>query len=206
MLWGYDNYYFIYSDTLSVLAENIEYAKQYGFTSYMVQASNSEALLPEMSMKSYVFSKAVWYDGAVTDALVEEWRNEFIKYYYGEAAYSYVVQYYTELNAAYASTFAEGYKTNNWALGYMGDWPMVSADTLKTLIGYLNSAIVAVGQDSVYAAHINLLKFTPRYMYVDTYGDDTSGVAGTKAQLKADMLAAGVKYVGENVTVESKLG
>ena len=206
MLWGYDNYYFIYSNTLSVLAENIEYAKQYGFTSYMVQASNSEALLPEMSMKSYVFSKAVWYDGAVTDALVEEWRNEFIKYYYGEAAYSYVVQYYTELNAAYASTFAEGYKTNNWALGYMGDWPMVSADTLKTLIGYLNSAIVAVGQDSVYAAHINLLKFTPRYMYVDTYGDDTSGVAGTKAQLKADMLAAGVKYVGENVTVESKLG
>ena len=206
MLWGYDNYYFIYSDTLSVLAENIEYAKQYGFTSYMVQASNSEDILPEMSMKSYVFSKAVWYNGTVTDALVEEWRNEFIRYYYGEAAYSYVVQYYTELNAAYASTFTEGYKTNDWSLGYTGDWPMVSADTLKTLIGYLNSAIAAVGEDSVYAAHINLLKFTPRYMYVDTYGDDTSGVAGTKAQLKADMLAAGVQYVGENITVESKLG
>jgi len=206
MLWGYDNYYFIYSNTLSVLAENIEYAKQYGFTSYMVQASNSEALLPEMSMKSYVFSKAVWYNGTVTDALVEEWRNEFIKYYYGEAAYSYVVQYYTELNAAYTSTFTEGYKTNDWSLGYTGAWPMVSAETLKTLIGYLNSAVAAVGEDSIYAAHINLLKFTPRYMYVDTYGDDTSGVAGTQAQLKADMLAAGVKYVGENVTVESKLG
>ena len=206
MLWGYDNYYFIYSDTLSVLAENIEYAKQYGFTSYMVQASNSEDILPEMSMKSYVFSKAVWYNGTVTDALVEEWRNEFIRYYYGEAAYSYVVQYYTELNAAYASTFTEGYKTNDWSLGYTGAWPMVSADTLKTLIGYLNSAIAAVGEDSVYAAHINLLKFTPRYMYVDTYGDDTSGIAGTKAQLKADMLATGVQYVGENITVESKLG
>ena len=206
MHWGYDNYYFLYADTLSVLAENVECAKQYGFTSYMVQASNSESKLPEMAMKSYVLSKAVWYDGTVTDALVEEWRDEFIKYYYGEAAYSYVVQYYTELNAAYASTFTEGYKTNDWSLGYTGDWPMVSADTLKTLIGYLNNAVSAVGEDSVYADHIELLKLSPRYMYVDTYGDDTSGVAGTEAALKADMLAAGVKFVGENVTVESKLG
>ena len=76
-------------DTLSVLAENIEYAKQCGFTRYLVQASNSEDKFPEISMKSYVFSKAVWYNGTVTDALVEEWRNEFIRYYYGEAAYSY---------------------------------------------------------------------------------------------------------------------
>ncbi|MBQ7912147.1 MAG: DUF4838 domain-containing protein, partial [Clostridia bacterium] len=206
MLWGYDNNYFIYMDTLSVLAENIEYAKQCGFTSYMVQASNSEDKLPEMSMKSYVLSKAVWYDGTVTDALVEGWRNEFIKYYYGEAAYSYVVQYYDELNAAYASTFTEGYKTDAWSLGYTGDWSMISAETLITLIGYLNSGISAVGEGSVYAEHINLLKFSPRYMYLMKYGDDTSGVVGTKAELQADMLAAGVQYVAENVTVEASLG
>ena len=206
MLWGYDNAYFIYMDTLSVLAENIEHAKGYGFTSYMVQACNSEDKLPEISMKSYVFSKAVGYGGTVTDALVEEWRNEFIKYYYGEAAYSYVVQYYDELNAAYASTFTEGYSTNDWALGQHDTADMIPAETLKTLIGYLNNAISAVGESSVYAEHINLLKLSPRYMYVNFYGDDTSGVAGTKAELKADMLAAGVQYVGENVTVESKLG
>ncbi|MBQ8394347.1 MAG: DUF4838 domain-containing protein [Clostridia bacterium] len=206
MLWGYDNNYFIYMNTLGVLAENIEYAKQNGFTSYMVQASNSEDLVVEMSMKSYVLSKAVWYNGTVTDALITEWRNEFIKYYYGEAAYDYVVQYYDELNEAYASTFAEGYKTNDWSLGQHDTADMIPADTLLTLIGHLNNGIAAVGEDSVYAEHLNLLKFSPRYMYLMKYGDDTSGVAGTKAELKADMLAAGVQYVGENVTVESKLG
>ncbi|MBQ8725698.1 MAG: DUF4838 domain-containing protein, partial [Clostridia bacterium] len=203
MHWGYDNYYFIYSDTLSVMAENIELAKQYGFASYMVQASNSESILPEMSMKSYVLSKAVWYDGTVTDALVEGWRNEFIRHYYGDAAYSYVIQYYNELNQAYQTTFAEGYKTNDWALGYTGDYPMIPADTIKTLIGHLNNAISAVGADTEYANHINLLKFTPRYMYVNSYGDDTSGVVGTEALLRADMKAAGVKYIRENVGVDS---
>ena len=93
------------------------------------------------------------------------------------------------MNAAYTSTFTEDYKTNDWALGQHDTADMIPAETLKTLIGYLNNAITAVGEDSVYAEHINLLKFLPRYVCLRRYGDDISGVVGMEAGLKADMLA-----------------
>ena len=205
-LWGYENYYFVYANTLDVLAENVEYLKSIGYLSYMVQASNNESDLPELAMKSYVFSKAVWYQGTVTDALVTEWRNEFIRYYYGEEAYDLIVRYYDELNAAYSSTFTNGYKIGAWTLGDATSSvgaAMIPADTLKTLVGYLNSAMESVGADSVYADHIDLLKLSPRYMYTHVYGDDDSGVIGTRGQLKADMLAAGISYVREGVSVSS---
>ena len=212
MLWGYENFYLVYADTLSIMAENIEYLKSIGYLSYMVQASNQGSNLPEMSMKSYVFSKAVWYQGTVTDALVTEWRNEFIRYYYGEQAYDLVVRYYDEMNAAYKSTFIEGYQVvdsygNSWRLGEAtssvgGVATMIPADTLKTLVGYLNSAIENVGANSEYAEHLELLKLSPRYMYTHVYGNDYTGVIGTRGQLKADMLAAGVNYVKEGVTTE----
>lgn len=217
MVWTYEvncSHYFVYAPTMHTWAENIKVFKEYGMDYVFMQSMFTDRVNPDQYMEAYVASKLLWNastDTAAMNALITKYKNEFISYFYGSTAASYVQDYYTTFDAEYASLYGSiGYLQSNdsgkvWVLGQtphndMGAIP--TQDFLSGLITKLNNAIAAVNADTTlneaqkeqYVEHINRLKLTPRYMLVLYYGVEDS-------TLYADMKALGGTQLGENVSI-----
>ncbi len=109
-LWLYDadfQNYQAYFPSVNTIAANIKAAKDLGVSNILVQGAWNTANNWQAEMKAYIWSKLLW-DSSLDVATLEA---DFLKAYFGEAAYSYAqtfVNLYND-NVGGSATVSKGY-------------------------------------------------------------------------------------------------
>ena len=187
LVWSYETdfySYFTYYPTMQNWVGNFDTYKDLGVDVVMMQSTWNTSGIADSYLEAYVASKLLWNfeadNQAEMNALVEAAKSEFIDYFYGEQAKSYVGAYYAQFDALYQKKFAsKGYENGTWSF---------TEKELNGLLGLLDEAI-ANTENETYKNHLNMLALTPRYMLVKycqkvdaTLANDISGVATLTAE------------------------
>lgn len=200
LVWSYevDFYsYFTYYPTMQNWVTNFDTYKDLGVDLVMMQSSHNTSGIADSYLDAYVASKLLWNfkadDAANMNALVESAKAEFIEYFYGSAAKSYVETYYDNFDALYENKFASKGYTD-------GDWSFAESE-LNGLLDLLEQAISAT-EDETYLNHLNMLTLTPRYMLAkycqvadSTLANNISSVSAMTAE--GTTVAADVNLQGD---------
>lgn len=101
MFWDYQNQYknyLMYYPNLSYLADNIQFYKDINVVYLMNQSSYNTPGDWQSNLKYYVANKLYWHPDRNVNGLIQE----FVKYYHGDAAAQYVLQYIDMMEDHYA--------------------------------------------------------------------------------------------------------
>ncbi|MEP6466787.1 MAG: DUF4838 domain-containing protein [Parafilimonas sp.] len=110
-------------------------------------------------LKTYLISQLLWNP----DIDVKATRDEFVKFYYGEAA-PYILQYLDALNS-YVQTHQINLTTSDAPLDHINDF--LSPAQIKLYRQYFNSAKNAVAQNAVYLQRVQNAEQSIRYTILD---------------------------------------
>ena len=193
MVWSYETnfqYYFNYYPTMHTWIENFQTYKDLGVEAIMMQSTWNTAGVADSYLDAYVASKLLWnFKEDSTEemqAIIDSAKDEFIQYFYGDAAKDYILQYYKDFDALYETKFgSKGYLDTTWKF---------TTSELSPLLDLINQAI-AKTTDATYLAHLKMLSFTTRYM-LSQYCNETDDT------LLADMNDAEVTRSREGMLIE----
>ena len=123
LVWSYETdfySYFTYYPTMQNWVGNFDTYKDLGVDVVMMQSTWNTSGIADSYLEAYVASKLLWNfeadNQAEMNALVEAAKSEFIEYFYGEQAKSYVEAYYAQFDALYQKKFAsKGYENGTWS-------------------------------------------------------------------------------------------
>ena len=210
LVWSYEvdfASYFTYYPTMQNWVENFDTYKDLGVDLVMMQSSHNTSGIADSYLDAYVASKLLWNFKADSqeemNALVNSAKSEFIEYFYGASAKSYVESYYAQFDALYESKFANGgyNQSSNWSF---------TESELNGLLALLDQAI-AVADNETYVNHLNMLALTPRYMKVkycqttdSTLANDISSVATLTSEntsVANDANLQGLSFTRGNTTI-----
>ena len=160
-LWLYDAHfsnYLAYFPSVNTIAANIAEAKALGVSDILVLgAYNAESIWHD-EMKAYIWSKLLW-DSSLD---VETLQQNFLKAYFGEAAYSSVktfVDLYDD-GVGGSATAASGYPICS-GYGYFCHQNVYKQSTVHSAaLDAAKAAVAAAPADSVYAQRANALLAT----------------------------------------------
>ena len=160
-LWLYDTHfgnYLAYFPSVNTIAANIAEAKALGVSNILVQGSWNAENMWQAEMKTYIWSKLLW-DSSLN---VETLQQDFLKAYFGEAAYSSVktfVDLYDNGVGSSANVDA-GYPISN-GYGYFCHMDVYKQSTVHSkALDAAKAAVAAAPADSVYAKRANALLAT----------------------------------------------
>ena len=222
MTWTYATWYanyFWYYPTMQTFTDTMKLLKASGNEYTFVQGIYNEKYAYQQDKDSYVLSKLFWD----LDADVEVLRNEFLRYYFGEAAYENMVLYHDTMDLNYRY-IAE--KDANM-LSYAGDFWMSTNWNLKfmnNMVDLFDKSIAAVKADAsisederaAYLTNLNIARLTPTWMRLynaKRYGMDEENVTLLAKEWVTNAEFFGVTNTGEaavltieNVKVEYGIG
>lgn len=215
MTWTYATWYanyFWYYPTMQTFTDTMKLLKASGNEYTFVQGVYNEKYAYQQDMDSYVLSKLFWD----FDADVEALRNEFLRYYFGEAAYENMVLFHNTMDSNYESIAENGAKMNsndgNFWYGFY--W---NINLMNDMIALFDSAIEAVKTDTsisedqraAYITNLSIARLTPTWMRLYNtkrfYIMSQEEVTLLAKEWVEDAEFFGVKIVGEdaNKTIES---
>ena len=200
MAWTYHcifGNWFWYYPTMQTFSDLIKEMKNSGAEYEFAQSVFIEGGVFQQWMDSYVFSKLCWNP----DANVNDLRNEFLRYYFGEAAYDNMVKYFTEMDARYTyisstneslRTTREGfYKTEYWPLAFMNrmiDLFDTSIDATKA-----NDSL-SDGEKQTLIAHLEEASLMPMWMRLYNASRYAGLTQESISGLAAEWIALAEKY------------
>ena len=165
MVWSYEvdfGYYFNYYPTMHNWIANFQTYKELGVEAVMMQSSWNTSGVADSYLDAYVASKLLWNfkvnSQAEMQAIIDSAKEEFIQYFYGDAAKDLILQYYNDFDALYESKFSSNGYLNS------GDRTFEASD-LNHQLDLINQAIAKTTDES-HLTHLKMLAFTPRYMLV----------------------------------------
>ena len=168
MVWSYEvdfGYYFNYYPTMHNWIANFQTYKELGVEAVMMQSSWNTAGVADSYLDAYVASKLLWNfkvnSQAEMQAIIDSAKEEFIQYFYGDAAKDLILQYYNDFDDLYESKFSSN--------GYLNSGRPFTASELNHQLDLINQAI-AKTSDQTYKTHLKMLSCTPRYMLVQYCG------------------------------------
>ncbi len=214
MTWTYATWYsnyFWYYPTMQTFTDTMKLLKASGNEYTFVQGIYSEKYAYQQDMDSYVLSKLFWD----LDADVEELRNEFLRYYFGEAAYENMVLYHDTMDLNYRYIAEEDANL----LSYAGDYWMSTYWNLKfmnNMVDLFDKSIEAVKADTsiseddraAYLTNLSIARLTPTWMRLynaKRYGMDEENVTALAKEWITNAENFGVTRTGENaaLTIEA---
>ena len=194
LIWSYETdfgYYFNYYPTMHTWIDNFQTYKDLGVEAVMMQSTWNTKGVADSYLDAYVASKLLWNfevnNESEMEALRDAAKEEFIQYFYGDAAKDLILQYYNNFDALYETKFSSKGYLNSGARSF-------KESDLNALLALINEAI-AKTSDETHLAHLNMLSFTPRYMLCQY-------CSVTDDALLTDMNAAGVSRSREGTEIE----
>ena len=194
LIWSYETdfgYYFNYYPTMHTWIDNFQTYKDLGVEAVMMQSTWNTKGVADSYLDAYVASKLLWNfevnNESEMEALRDAAKEEFIQYFYGDAAKDLILQYYNAFDALYETKFSSKGYLNSGARSF-------NESDLNALLALINEAI-AKTSDETHLAHLNMLSFTPRYMLCQY-------CSVTDDALLTDMNAAGVSRSREGTEIE----
>ena len=190
MVWTYHAYYaeyFWYLPTIQAMKDTLLLLKEVGTEYEFAQGCYEDNGIYEQWIESYVFSKLCWD----IEADVEDLRNEFVYYYFGEDAYEYVVEFHNRVEDRYSLmsmdtniTMDDGrdiFTAAYWQYSFMnGLCDLFDQAIAKT---EANTSL-GVAQRQTLVQHLEKAKLTPMYMrlynansYVELTKEDVISMA-----------------------------
>lgn len=186
MTWTYATWYdesFWYYPTMQTFADTLKLLYDSGNEYTFVQGLYYEKNIYQQEIDAYVLSKLFWD----LDANVEEIRNEFLYYYFGEDSYENVLAFHRAIDANYAVIAADGAtlvastSSNFWSNTY---WKI---QTMNYLVDLFDRSVAAVEANAelsserkaAYIANLERAKLMPSYMRLynaKRYGLDEENV------------------------------
>ena len=206
MVWTYHAYYaeyFWYLPTIQAMKDTLLLLKEVGTEYEFAQGCYEDNGIYEQWIESYVFSKLCWD----IEADVEDLRNEFIFYYFGETAYEYVTEFHDRVEDRYTfmSTnpdivmdHVSMFSADNWQYSFMNGLVRLFDDAMAATEG---NSDLSVAQRQTYIQHLEMAKLTPMYMRLynaNSYVELTKEDVVTMAQEWIDLAEKhGVTHYGE---------
>ena len=148
-LWLYDTHfgnYLAYFPSVNTIAANIAEAKTLGVSNILVQGSWNAEDMWQAEMKAYIWSKLLW-DSTLD---VETLQQDFLKAYFGDAAYSSVktfVDLYDD-GVGSSANVDDGYPISN-GYGYFCHMDVYKQSSVHApALDAANAAIAAIAADS----------------------------------------------------------
>ena len=170
MTWTYHcifSNWFWYYPTMQTFSDIINKLQSIGTEYEFAQSTYLESGVFQQWMDSYVFSKLCWN----VDANVNDLRNEFLRYYFGEDAYENMVEYFTEMDARYSymssqnvalrTTKEDFYKTEYWPLAFMNKMINLYDESISATKA--NTALTET-EKQTYIAHLEEASLMPMWM------------------------------------------
>ena len=172
--WTYHAWYgnwLWYYPTLKAMQGTMKRLLDKGIVYEFAQGPYTEYNLYQSDIDAYVFSKLCWD----LDGSVEEYRNEYIKYFFGEAAYEDILGFHDELDSRYAYIETkEPNMTAGNALTKAEYWPYES--TKKMVEAFDNAIIHTMENDELsdyqkatYVESIERASLSARWMRLTVY-------------------------------------
>ena len=214
MTWTYATWYdesFWFYPTMQTFADTVKLLYNSGNEYTFVQGLYYEKNIYQQDIDAYVLSKLFWN----LDANVEEIRNEFLYYYFGEDAYENMLDFHRIIDMNYAMIAADGgvmlsYSGNFWSDKY---WKIQTMNNLVDLFEdsiqkVNNNANLSTSQKSAYIANLERAELMPMYMRLfnaKRYGMDETNVTRLATEWINRAEKYGVLKTGENaaLTIEA---
>ncbi len=211
MTWTYATWYgesFWYYPTMQTFSDTLKLLYESGNEYTFVQGLYYEKNIYQQEIDAYVLSKLFWD----LDANVEEIRNEFLYYYFGEDAYENMLSFHRTIDANYAMIAADGatlvasVSSNFWSNTY---WRIQTMNYLVDLFDQSVLAVEANGnlsneQKDAYIANLERAKLMPAYMRLynaKRYGLDEENVKALALDWVTLATKYGVLKTGEDVSL-----
>lgn len=189
MVWTYHAYYaeyFWYLPTIQAMKDTLILLKEVGTEYEFAQGCYEDNGIYEQWIESYVFSKLCW---DIT-ADVEDLRNEFLYYYFGEDAYEYMVEFHERIEDRYTLMSTDKsvimdsldiFSSNYWQYSFMnGLCDLFDKAIEKTLA----NQSLSLADRQTYVQSLEKAKLTPTYMrlynansYVELTKEDVVAMA-----------------------------
>ena len=217
MLWSYNTDfvgYYTYYPTIQTFNQNFRLYQDMGMEYVMLQAAFNQGNLWQDDINTYVASKLLW--DPTIDA--ETVRQEFIQYYYCEAA-EYVTQFINNMDMQYAIFADESYPSNERPdLGTYTEevlnpkyW---SANFWNAQFTVLDKAIEAIEKSkhtpewkTTLKNRVEAVRITPQYMVAMKYNEYyVNDMLGRKAFLDSffgNLSSLGIVLYRENADIAS---
>ena len=207
MTWDYSCYFknsFWYYPCYQSYAQTMELFRETNNEYVFMQGPYYESNLYQQNLEAYIFSKLCWSP----ELDVEATRNEFLKYYFGEAAYEDILDFHRISESNYAMIAAEGaamdtdsgnfYSHEYWPLQMMNNLVQKFDDAISKTE---NNSSVSLDQKDLLISNLERAKLTPAWMRLynsSRYGMDEENIYKL-AQDWVDLATKyGVSKTGEN--------
>lgn len=206
MVWTYHAYYaeyFWYLPTIQAMKDTLLLLKEVGTEYEFAQGCYEDNGIYEQWIESYVFSKLCWN----IEADVEDLRNEFIFYYFGEDAYEYVAEFHNRVEDRFSLMSTDPDITMDHVEIFTADYWQYSfvnglCDLFDTAIAATEAnTTLSIAQRQTYIQHLEKAKLTPMYMrlynansYVELTKEDVISMAQEWVDLAEKY---GVTHYGE---------
>lgn len=213
MIWSYHGVFtnwFWYYPTYQTFSDNFHLLATVGTVYAMGQSCFLEPQIYHDYVNAYIYSKMCWD----TDADVLALRNEFLKYYFGDVAYEYMLRYHESMDERYAVMAAEtgSAMRNDFSKSGMNQSGYWTYNFLNDIMSLFDEAIAAVNacddytdaQKAEFVSHIEVASLQPGYMRF--HNAEANGYTHNEAvQLLAEWCALAEKHgatkYGENAAL-----
>ncbi len=169
MVWTYHSWfaeYFWYYPTIHTMRDTLTLLRDVGTEYVFAQGAYDDENVYEQWIESYVFSKLCWD----IDTDIEQLRNEFIYYYFGESASTYIEEFHDRVEDRYVYLSGDSqmyFLRGDFMSAEYWQYSFVNGlcDLFDEAISATESnAALTADRKQAYVSHLREAKLVPMYM------------------------------------------